>query len=126
MKNVLELEKASVGKLDGDILFTQYKSNTEILEKDAKEIDGAHLSIAMGTDVYMIVDQSASNAKVRRTAEDFFVKKAKMLPFTKALALVNPNRGFLLSRVRGKRYMFPYKEFKTREEAEAWIQTLRN
>jgi hypothetical protein len=126
MKNVVELEKASIGKLDTDILITQYKSNSEILEEDAREIDGAHLSMAEGDDMFVIVDMTAENTKIKKTAEEYFIRKAKMVPFTKALAMVKENRRIRLSRVRGKRLTFPYKEFKTREDAEFWINTLKN
>ncbi|MBD3636022.1 MAG: hypothetical protein HUJ25_01670 [Crocinitomicaceae bacterium] len=125
MKDVVELNKALVEKLDDDILVTAYKSNTEISEEDAKEIDGAHVTMSQGDDMFVIVDLT-SGAKLMKTAEDFLIKKAKMVPYTLAMAMVKESKGLFFRRVKGKRFLFPYKEFKTKEEAKAWIDTLRN
>lgn len=126
MKDVVELEKASVLKEGQDVLVTEYKSYAEISEKDAWEIDGAYLSMSQGNDMFVIIDQTKGNTKVRKTAEDYLTKNGRMVPFTKAMAIIKRNKGFSLSRMLGKKFIYPYKEFTTRDEALAWIATLRN
>ena len=126
MKDVVELEKASVLKEGQDILVTEYKSYTEILEDDAREIDGAYLTMSQGNDMFVIMDMTKGNTKLQRIAEDYLTKNGKMVPYTKAMAIVKETKGLRLSRVLGKRFVFPYKEFNTRDEALEWINTLRN
>ena len=126
MKDVVELEKASVLKEGQDILVTEYKSYTEIFEEDAKEIDGAYLSMSQGGDMFVIIDLSKGNTKVKKNAETYLTKKGKMVPFTKAMAIVRDTKSLRFSRMIGKRFVFPYREFKTRDEALEWINMLRN
>ena len=126
MKDIVELEKASVLKEDQDVLVTEYKSYTEILEEDAREIDGAYLSMSQGSDMFVIIDQTKGNTKIQKTAEDYLTKNGKMVPFTKAMAIIKQNKGIKLSKMLGRKFIFPYREFTTREDAMAWIATLRN
>lgn len=126
MRDVVELEKASVLKEGQDVLITEYKSYTEILEEDAREIDGAYLSMSQGSDMFVIIDFSKGNTKVQKNAEDYLTRNGKMVPYTKAMAIVKEQKGWRLSRMIGKRFVFPYREFRNKEAALAWIETLRN
>lgn len=126
MKDLVELTKASVVKMDPDVLITQYKSDTKILEDDAREIDNAHVTMAQGGDMFVIVDLSAGGTKIDKTAEDYFSRKSKMMPFIKAIAVVKDHKASFLSRFLTKRSIFPQKEFTNTGAAQAWFQTLRN
>ena len=126
MKDVVELEKASVLKECHDILVTEYKSYSESLEEDAREIDGAYLSMSQGSDMFVIIDETKGNTKVKKNAVHYLTKNARMVPFTKAMAIVKTNKGFSLSNILGKKFVFPYKVFNNREDALAWIERLRN
>jgi hypothetical protein len=125
MKDLVELSKAHVEKVEDDVLFTQYKTGSEITEADAREIDGAHITMSQGGDMFVIVDKRAKDSKVDKSAEEYFNRKAKMVPYTKAVAVITEHKAGFLGRFM-KKFMYPYKEFKSEEEAKAWINTLRN
>lgn len=125
MKDVVELEKASIKKVNEDVLITQFKSGAEINERDAREIDGARVTMSQGGDMFLLVDLRAEGTVVEKSAEDFFQQRGKMIPFTKAVAVVKDSRLPSFSKFL-KRFMYPYKEFRTKEEAQEWFNALRN
>ena len=130
MKDLVVLPKASVEKLDSDVLFTSYRSGAEIHEEDAVEIDGAHLSMSQGGEMFVMVDMTAKGAKVDRSAEFYFNYKGKMVPFIKACAVIRGHKSSLLSKLfsfnKQSRALFPTKEFTDTEEAKRWFDSLRN
>ncbi|UKN03592.1 hypothetical protein K6119_08705 [Paracrocinitomix mangrovi] len=126
MKDVVDLPKASVEKVDNDILITHYKSHMAISEDDAKEIDNAYLTMSQGGDMFVIVDMTAGGTKIDKEAEYYFAKKCKMMPYIKAMAVVKDQKPNLLARILSKKAIFPQKEFISAEDAKAWISSLRN
>lgn len=130
MKDVVELPKASVEKIDPDVLITHYRSGAEIHEEDAVEIDGAHLTMSQGGEMFLMVDMTAKGAKVDRSAEFYFNYKGKMVPYIKALAVVKDQKGSFLAKLfgfnKGSRALFPMKEFTDSDEAKKWFDSLRN
>ncbi|MEZ4922634.1 MAG: hypothetical protein R2780_05620 [Crocinitomicaceae bacterium] len=130
MKDVVELPKASVEKLDPDVIITHYKSGAEIHEEDAVEIDGAHLSMSHGGEMFLMVDMTAKGSKVDRSAEFYFNYKGKMVPYIKALAVVRDGKSNLFSKLfnlnKSNRALFPMKEFTDAESAKRWFDSLRN
>lgn len=130
MKDVVELPKASVERIDPDVLITHYRSGAEILEADAVEIDGAHLTMSQGGEMFVLVDMTAKGAKVDRSAEFYFNYKGKMVPYIKALAVVRDHKASFLSKLfgfnKGGRALFPMKEFTDPEQATKWFDSMRN
>ncbi|MEX1000800.1 MAG: hypothetical protein WDZ35_01655 [Crocinitomicaceae bacterium] len=128
MNDLVQLPKASVEKVDQDVLLTFFKPNTKILERDAAEIDGAHLSISQGGDMFVMVDMTAGGARMHPSAEDYFEIKGKMVPYIKAVAVVKEPKKSILFKLfkRPNRLIFPKKEFSSREAAQAWFDSLRN
>ena len=128
MKEHVELEKAIVEKIDPDILVTRYRPNAEVSESDAIEIDNAHLTMSQGKDMFIIADMSADSAHLDKSAEDYFIHKGRMIPYTKAIAIVSFHKSSFLSRLFGASHktLYPTKEFDTIEEANQWFNTLRN
>lgn len=127
MKEQLDLDKAIVQKLDNDILVTKYKDGVEILEEDAQEIDATHLTMAQGKDMFIIVDFMQGEVKINKSAEEFFIYKGKMMPFTKALAIVTPNKSSIISKIfsKPKKALYPTQEFSNVDEAKNWFSSLR-
>lgn len=124
MKDLVELSKASVVKIDSDVLITQYKSGTEIHENDAREIDDAYITMAQGGDMFVIVDLTAGGTKIDKSAEQFFAQKSKMVPFIKAVAVVREHRSNFLARFLSTKSIYPQKEFTNTGAAQAWFKSL--
>lgn len=126
MKEHLELTKVSITNLGNDVLLTKYKDKVKITEADAMEIDGAQLTISQGKDVCIIADLLAGNPIISKDAEDYYINKGRMIPLTKALALVTGHKSSFFGRVFGKssKALYPTKEFSTVEEAQAWLERL--
>lgn len=128
MREHIELEKAIVEKIDQDVLVTRYRSNTDITVQDAQEIDNAHLTMAQGGDVFIIADLSIGSTRIAKSAQDYFIRKGRMIPYTKGIAIVSHQKSTFFTRLfKGmSRTLYPTKEFSTFDEASAWINTLRN
>lgn len=128
MNDLVQLPKASVEKLGADILLTSFKANSEIQEQDAVEIDGAHLSMSQGGDVFVIVDLTAGGTKLKHSAENYFDNKSRMIPYIKAVAVIKDQKENFFARIFGRsnKLIFPKKTFHSKEEAEKWFDTLRN
>jgi hypothetical protein len=130
MKDIVELPKASVEKLQPDVLITQYRSGAEIKEEDAVEIDGTQMSMSQGGEVFVMVDMTAKGSKIDRTADFYFSYKGKMVPYIKALAVIKENKSSFLARLFGMnkptRALFPKKEFTDAEAAQKWFDSMRN
>jgi hypothetical protein len=127
MKDLVELKKASVEKQDPDILITRYKDGVSISEDDAKEIDGAHLAMSQGNDMFIIVDLTFGSSEISSDAENFFVYHGKMIPYIKGIAIVSKTKSSFFSRLFGKssKTLYPTKEFITFEEAVSWFSKMR-
>lgn len=126
MKEHQELSKAVVEKIDSDLLVTKYKAGSSVFEEDAAEIDGAHLTMSQGNDMYIIVDLSEGEVKIDKSAEEFYIYKGKMMPFTKAIAIVTQQKSSVFSKIfsRPKKALYPTKEFSSVEDAKTWIRSL--
>src|SRR5690606_27666074 len=127
MKEFVQLKKAIIHKPAPDVLMTSYKSDVHITEEDAMEIDQAHLTMAQGSDMFVLVDLAATNPGFDKAAEDYFVHKGKMIPFTKAIAIVTEHKSSFFARVFGvaTRTLYPTKEFDSIEKATVWFDSLR-
>jgi hypothetical protein len=128
MKDVVELPKASVEKIDPDVLITHYKPGAEISEEDAREIDGAHLTMAQGGEMFVMVDMTAGGARVDKSAEEFLIKKGRMVPYIKAVAVVKDHKSSFLTKLfsGANKALFPKKEFTDAETAKEWFSSMRN
>ncbi|MEX1000801.1 MAG: hypothetical protein WDZ35_01660 [Crocinitomicaceae bacterium] len=128
MNDRLELKKASLQKIGEDVLLTQYKSGFKISEADAKEIDGAHLTMSQGNDVFIIADFTATDVSFEKSAEAYFVKKGKMIPYTKGIAIVTNKKSSFFDKLfaTAKKTLCPTKEFDSMSAAVAWIDEIRD
>lgn len=122
------LDKATIEKLAEDILCTRYKVEGVVEERDAIEIDQTYHFMAGGKEIFTLVDMTQAEVKMSAKANDFFSKRAKMIPHVKAVALVMNN---LSSKVKQQfqmqlyKPMYPTKIFKTEKEALIWFEQLR-
>ncbi|UKN03591.1 hypothetical protein K6119_08700 [Paracrocinitomix mangrovi] len=123
----MELAKASIIKIDPDIILIKYKEGAKISETDAREIDEAQLTMCQGNDVFIIADLLNGNPEIDKLAEDYYVNKGRMIPFTKGIAIVAKTKSSLFSRLFGKttRTLYPTKEFASVDEAKAWLSSIR-
>lgn len=128
MKDLVELEKATIELLNPDILITRYKSKVTISERDAAEIDNAHLTMSQGNDMFIIVDLTFGNAEISHAAEEFFIYKGKMIPYIKGIAIVSNNKSSFFAKLFSKssKTLYPTKEFITFEDAYKWFDSERN
>lgn len=128
MTEKYELEKAIIEKIDEDILVTKYKQGYDIELEDAEVIDRTHYEMSQGRDVFTIVDMAGVENRVTKKAQEFYTKKAKMIPQIKAVGLIMDG---LANRMVSKFYMqlykpyYPTKIFKSRNEAIKWFAELR-
>jgi hypothetical protein len=127
MRDLLELKKASIERIDPDILITRYKEGVKIDEEDAKEIDASHLTMSQGNDMFIIVDLTFGSAKISDEAEEFFVFKGRMIPYIKGIAIVSKHKSSFFAKLFGKssKTLYPTKEFITFEDAKKWIENQR-
>ena len=129
MKEYMELTKAVVKRVDPDVLITEYKPNTVIEEKDAEEIDSTHLTMAQGSEMFIIADLTSGEVEIKRTAIDYFVNRGKMIPYTRAVAFVSTTKESFFARLFGKnktsKTFYPTKQFDSLDEANKWFDTLR-
>lgn len=129
MADRYELDKALIERLSEDVLCTRYKDGTSVDEKDALEIDQTYHFMAQGKDIFILVDMKGVTNKLTSKASEFFTRKAKMIPYTKAVGLVMDNfTSKFTSKVHQQLYkpLYPTKIFKSTEEALAWFEKLRN
>lgn len=128
MHEHLDLAKAIIEKIDPDILKTTYKAGMSIEVKDAREIDAAHLTMSQGKDMFVVANLIEGHPEFDRDAEDFFVNKGRMIPFTKAVAIITDHKSSIVSRVFGalSKTLYPTKEFDSLESASDWFDTLRD
>jgi hypothetical protein len=128
MLDSYDLEKATIQKLAADVLCTKYTTEGTIEEKDAIEIDQTHHYMAQGNEVFTLVDMTEAEVKMSSKANDYFSKKAKMVPNIKAVGLVMNN---LSSKIKQKFQMqlykplYPTKIFSNRQDALDWFEELR-
>lgn len=127
MRDLVELKKASIERVDPDILITRYKDGVEIDEEDAKDIDASHLTMSQGNDMFIIVDLTFGSAKISDKAEEYFVFKGRMIPYIKGIAIVSKSKSSFFAKLFGKsaRTLYPTKEFITFEDATKWINNQR-
>ncbi|OIQ36136.1 MAG: hypothetical protein BM555_03270 [Crocinitomix sp. MedPE-SWsnd] len=127
MNDLVELKKASVEKQDPDVLITRYRDGVSISEADAKEIDGAHLTMSQGNDMFIIVDLTFGDAQISSEAEEYFVYKGKMIPYIKGIAIISKHKSSFFAKLFGRstKTLYPTKEFITFEEAQDWFKKLR-
>jgi len=127
MKDLVELQKASVEKIEPDILVTRYKDGVSITENDAKEIDSCHLTMSQGNDMFIIVDLTFGSIKIHAEAEEYYVYKGRMIPYIKGIAIVSKVKSSFFAKLFGKssKTLYPTKEFITFEDAYAWFDKLR-
>lgn len=120
------IEVAEVKK-EGDILITAYKKGSKVDVKSARDIDLAHTTLASGNDMFIIADLSAGEIELSNQAKDFFLHEGKMMPFTKAVAIVGEikSRG-LMHKIFGKsKSWYDVKKCGSIKEAEQWFNELR-
>ncbi|MBN4072658.1 hypothetical protein JYT74_01330 [Crocinitomix catalasitica] len=128
MLDFYNLDKATIEKVAEDILSTKYIRDGIIEEKDAIEIDQTHHYMAQGREVFTLVDMTDGEIKLSAKANEYFSKKAKMIPNIKAVGLIMGN---FTSKMKQKfqlqlyKPLYPTKIFNTREEALAWFDELR-
>ena len=127
MKDLVELQKASVEKQDPDILITRYKDGVTISEADAKEIDASHLTMSQGNDMFIIVDLTFGDAVISSEAEEYFVYKGKMIPYIKGIAIISKQKSSFFAKLFAKsaKTLYPTREFITFEEAHDWFKKIR-
>ncbi|MBD3636023.1 MAG: STAS/SEC14 domain-containing protein [Crocinitomicaceae bacterium] len=127
MKEHVQLTKAEVQRIDPDILVTKYRPKAEITIEDAREIDNAHITMSQGNDMYIIADMTEGSATVTKEAEEYFVYKGKMIPYTKGVAIVTSSKSSIFSRLFGAstRTLYPTKEFTSVDDARAWLDSIR-
>lgn len=127
MKDIVELEKATIEKLNDDVLITIYKHGGIVELEDAVEIDNTHFELCNGREVYTIVDMGGIENKVTKKAQEFYTKKGKMIPYIKAVGLVMDG---LSNRLMARFYMslykpyYPTKIFSSRSRALKWFEEL--
>jgi hypothetical protein len=128
MKDLVELEKATIELQEPDVLVTRYKNNVSISREDAEEIDDAHIAMSQGNDMFIVVDLTFGNAEISRDAEEFFVYKAKMIPYIKGMATISKQKISFVAKLFSKssKTLYPTKEFITFEEAYEWFSIMRN
>jgi len=128
MLDSYDLDKATIEKLAEDVLCTRYTVEGVVEESDAIEIDQTYHFMAQGKEVFTLVDMTEAEVKMSAKANDFFSKRAKMVPNIKAVALVMDN---LSSKVKQQFQMqihkplYPTKIFKKKEDALKWFDELR-
>ena len=127
MKDHIEMKKVTLSKVDDDTLMTRYKPEATISESDAQEIDNAHLTMSQGSDVFIIADFSADKVKIEKAAEEYFINKGKMIPFTKGIAIISSQKRSFFDKLfsRTRKTLYPVKEFDSVERAMSWIETLK-
>ena len=128
MKDLVELQKTSIEKIDPDILITRYKGEVDIDEDDAREIDGTHCVLSQGEDMFIIVDMTIGETRIHDSAEKFFIGKGLMVPYIKGMAIVCKSKSSFLTKFfkRSPKTLYPTKEFVTFEDAYTWIDHIRN
>jgi len=123
----VELRTAFIERLDDNMLCTRYKRGFIIEEEDAKEIDDIQFQMAEGKETLLVVDILDIKNRVSKDAKNFFTKKGKMLPYTKAVAIVqavnqsNLKTSFLSNWIKP---IYPTQSFQTKKEAIDWLQGL--
>lgn len=120
------LDTAEITK-EEDVLITTYKPGVTVSQKDAFEIDNAHLTLCGGSDVYVLVNLK-DDVKIDLQAKEFFAHKGKMLAYTKAVAIVGSekNRGnFFAKLFKRSHFWYDVKKFKSEEDAMKWFDYLR-
>ena len=127
MKEHVELEKAIVEKIDLDILITKYRPNASINEVDAEKIDNAHIDMSQGNEMFIVADITASQAQIKKSAEEYFIHKGKMIPYTKAIAIVTNHKSSIIEKLfsGNSKTLYPTKEFSSLDEAQKWFDSLR-
>ena len=127
MKDIVELQKASIEKIDPDILVTRYRGGANVTEDDAKEIDSCHSTMSHGNDMFVIVDLTFGSIKIQAEAEEYYVCKGRMIPYIKGTAIISKNKSSFFTKLFGKssKTLYPTKEFITFEDAHIWFEKLR-
>lgn len=117
----------SIRKINDDTIYNLYKPGIVLSAKDAEEIDNVHLTIAQGNDMFIIADFSQGDVSFDRSAEEFFMNKGHMIPYTRAIGIIsNPKKQSLFSKLfRRNKTWYPFKEFDSVESAEKWFEALR-
>jgi hypothetical protein len=123
----MELTHVSITKTSDDVIHNYYKPGIELGEKQAIEIDNVHLILAQGNDMFIIADFSRGGISLDKSAQEFFTKKGRMIPYTKGIAIIDgPNKRSFLSKLFSKnKTWYPFKEVESVEEANSWFEELR-
>ena len=128
MADKYELDKAVIERLADDVLVTRYKDGMTIDEKDAMEIDQTSLFMSQGREIFVLVDMAGIKNKITVKASEYFTRKGKMIPHTRAVGLViDALTAKLTSKVHQQIYrpLYPTKIFSSREDAINWFDELR-
>ncbi|MBI3133904.1 MAG: hypothetical protein HYZ14_04435 [Bacteroidetes bacterium] len=128
MKDFVEFEKAIVKRTDGDILVTTYKKAAIIDLIDAKELDAIYVTMAQGSEVFLLVDLTAPDADLSNEAQAYFSRRARIVPSIKAAAIViNTLRARIVARfyIQYFKPLYATKIFGSIEEAQIWFESVR-
>ena len=117
---------AEITKIE-DVLVTKYKANALISEEEAQLIDQAHITLASGQDMFIIVDFRNEGVSILDGAKDYFLHKGKMMPYTKAVAILGDikSRGLLHKLLGRSKTWYEVRKFGSAEEAHQWFAELR-
>lgn len=127
MSESIELEKAALELLDGNILCIRYKDGFEIDLEDAKEIDQTQFDMSGGKKIRLLVDIYKVSNSVTKEAKNYFNNKGKMLRVTLAVAIlqVDKQRNLktsLLAEIL--RPLYPTKSFESKDRAMEWLRSI--
>lgn len=128
MKDFVEIDKATIQRIDSDVIVTTYKNNTVVDLIDAKEIDAIYTTMAQGQEVFLLIDLTAPDADISNEAQSFFSRKALVVPNIKCAAIVINN---LRARIVARFYiqyfkpLYQTKIVGTIDEAQKWFDIVR-
>ena len=128
MKDFVEIDKATIQRMDSDVIVTTYKKNAVIDVIDAKEIDAIYTTMAQGQEVFSLVDLTAPDADITNEAQAFFSRKALIVPNIKGAGIViNSLKARIVARfyIQYFKPLYPTKIFGTATEAQKWFDTVR-
>ena len=128
MKDFVEFDKATIKRLDGDVLQTVYKKGAVMDLIDAKELDSVLVTMAQGQEVFSLVDLTAPDADLTNDAQSYFSRKARIVPSIKAAGIViNSVRARIVARfyIQYFKPLYPTKIFGSTEEALRWFDVVR-
>lgn len=127
MNALIDLPKAQIEILEGDILCIRYKDGFEVGIEDAREIDQIQFDLCAGKKVAILVDINQVSNTVTKEAKNYFNNKGKMLRQTKGVAIFQKDKQKNLRTNLWAELLRPLyltKSFENREAALKWLRTL--